>query len=428
MKLHLSVPVAVTSLLISLPLSAEAANFTYTKIADTSNASSEIYDAYINNAGTVSFIGGTNNVGLGIYTGSGGPITTIADASDPKSPFSQFETPPINNSGTLAFPAFLKTGGSGIFVASSDGSVKTLYDTNSGPFSGFGSVPFGTLTGINDGGRVAFEADLKAGGSGIFTGVIGSPPTIIAAVPATSPAGFKPFIAFPSINNSGTVSFLAVGLTGGPALYTGNGGPLNTNADTNPTSPFNAFYGNAINNLGTVAFSAGLKDNSKGIFTSNDGQLNEIVDTSGPFKQFNFPSQPNSTLSINDEGMVAFTAELDAGGMGIFTGPESVADRVIGTGDLLDDSTVTNLILSSRALNNSGQVVFVATLTDANGTTREAVFRAEPVPDPSNVALFGMATLVMVGSGWLSRKQSEKVSRVTYVDDCTQMNDTKICG
>ena len=426
MKLHLSVPVAVTSLLISLPVSAEAANFTYTKIADTSNASSGIYsdifDAYINNAGTVSFLGGTNKLGLGIYTGNGGLVNTIADTSDPKSPFSQFETPLINNSGMLAFPALLKAEGSGIFVASSDGSVKTLYDTNSDPFSGFGSIPFGTLTGINDEGRVAFEADLKGGGSGIFTGVIGSPPTQIATVPATSPAGFKPFVAFPSINNLGTVSFLAVGLTGGPGLYTSNGGEIVTNADTNPSSPFNRFYGNAINNLGTVAFSAGLKDNSQGIFTSSDGQLNKIVDTSGSFKQFNLLSQPNSTLSINDKGTVAFSAELDAGGFGIFTGPDSVADRVIGTGDLLDDSTVTNLILSSQALNNSGQVVFVATLTDANGTTRETVFRAEPVPEPSSAPLFGMATLVMLGSGWLRRKQSKKVSRATYAHEGTQMN------
>jgi len=407
MKLYLSVPVAVTSLLFSLPMSAEAAN-TYTKIADTKSLPfSDIYDAYINNAGTVSFISGTNNLGLGIYTGSGGPIATIADANDPFSPFSKFETPVINNSGTLAFPAFLKAeagGGSGIFVASSDGSIKTLYDTQSGPFSGFGSIPFGTLTGINDGGRVTFEADLNAGGSGIFTGVIGEPPTQIAAVPATSPAGFKPFVAFPSINNSGTVSFLAAGLTGGPGLYTGNGGSLNTSADSNPSSPFNAFYGNAINNKGTVAFSAGLKDNSQGIFTSSGNQTAKIVDTTGSFKQFNFPSQPNSTLSINDEGTVAFVGKLNAGSTGIFTGPDPVADKVIGTGDLLDDSTVTNLILSDRALNNSDQVVFVATLTDANGTTHEAVYRAEPVPEPRNVAVFGMATFVMLGSAWLRRK------------------------
>ncbi len=413
MKLHLSVPVAVTSLLLGLPMSAEAANFEYTKIADTNSLPfSNIYDAYLNDAGTVSFISGTNNTGLGIYTGNGVSVTTIADASDPKSPFSRFETPVINNSGTVAFPAFLKAeaGGSGIFVASSDGGVKTLYDTKSGPFSGFGSIPFGTLSGINNAGMVAFQADLNAGGSGIFTGFIGKPPTQIAAVPATSPTGAKPFVAFPSINNSGTVSFLAVGLTGGPGLYTGNGGSFNTTANTSPSSPFNAFYGNAINNLGTVAFSAGLKDTNSGIFTSSDGQLTKIVDSTGPFKQFNFPSLPNSTLSINDSGRVAFGAELTAGGTGIFTGSDPVADKVIGTGDLLDGSTVTNLILSSKALNNSDQVVFVATLTDANGTTHEAVYRAEPVPEPSSIAIFSMATLVMLGSSWLGRKQSDKVS------------------
>lgn len=93
MKLHLSVPVAVTSLLFSLPMSAEAAN-TYTKIADTNSLPfSDIYDAYINDAGTVSFVGGTNKVGLGIYTGSGEQINTIADAATPKAPLVNLKPP-----------------------------------------------------------------------------------------------------------------------------------------------------------------------------------------------------------------------------------------------------------------------------------------------------------------------------------------------
>ena len=47
--------------------------------------------------------------------------------------------------------------------------------------------------------------------------------------------------------------------------------------------------------------------------------------------------------SINDAGAVAFFATLDAGGSGIFTGPDPTTDVVIRTGDLLFGATVTAL-------------------------------------------------------------------------------------
>ena len=123
---------------------------------------------------------------------------------------------------------------------------------------------------------------------------------------------------------------------------------------------------------------------------------------------------------------MVFAAELNTGSTGIFTGPDPVVDKLIGTGDLLDGSTVTDLVLSNRALNNSNQVVFVATLTDANGTTHEAVYRAEPVPEPNNVVLFGMATFVMLGSGWLRRKQSYKKQLTRRIIAELEIDSTKV--
>jgi hypothetical protein len=70
---------------------------------------------------------------------------------------------------------------------------------------------------------------------------------------------------------------------------------------------------------------------------------------------------------------VAFLGYPDAGGQGIFTGPDPVADKVIRTGDPLFGSTVT-AVNFEHGLNDAGQIVFLAELAD--GT--RGVFRADP--------------------------------------------------
>lgn len=62
---------------------------------------------------------------------------------------------------------------------------------------------------------------------------------------------------------------------------------------------------------------------------------------------------------------MAFFALTDAGGDGIFTGPDPAADKVIKTGDALFGSTVLGLFPGTQ--NRFGQVAFRADL--ANGTT-----------------------------------------------------------
>lgn len=73
-------------------------------------------------------------------------------------------------------------------------------------------------------------------------------------------------------------------------------------------------------------------------------------------------------------------ADLDAGGSGIFTGPDPVADKVIQTGDTLDGSIITRLRFCDDGLNNSGQLAFQATFDDPTvpDGIRVAVYRATP--------------------------------------------------
>ncbi|MBD1906543.1 PEP-CTERM sorting domain-containing protein [Funiculus sociatus GB2-A5] len=404
MKLHLSASTVIMGLCLGFLAAgeAQAASFTFTKIADTSGSFN-------------SFLG----KGIGGYE----PISA---------------TPAINNQGTVAFSAFLDAGGKGIFTGNGT-TTTTIANTNNlfgsppdDPTVGYALSELGSFS-INDLGNVAFEASLESGGIGIFTsqgdyGVIESgftsvyspsinnPGTVVfletisrffgqtrirtsnsnfIAVTYTClpyfcpPAAAGDFrrLSAPIVNDAGTVAFQArvyqsdgflddpddnyIDLSSG--IFTGNGttddGEIITNTIADSNGAFNSFSDPSINNSGTVAFTAVLDTGRSGVFTGNGTTTTTIADSSGAFNSF------FGTPSINDFGIVAFLAGLDVGGSGIFTGNNPLKDKVIGTGDTLFDSTVQELSFYREGLNNSGQVAFFASL--ANGTS--GIFRADPI-------------------------------------------------
>jgi hypothetical protein len=96
--------------------------------------------------------------------------------------------------------------------------------------------------------------------------------------------------------------------------------------------------------------------------------MTTIADSSGLFSGFWSPA-------LNDEGTVAFSASLDTGEIGIFTGPDPIANKVIATGDTLFGSTVTSLQFFNQGLNNLNQLTFSAAFADGGS----GIFRADPV-------------------------------------------------
>jgi hypothetical protein len=359
---------AVISLLLAWPLSGGAASYTFTKIADTSGPLSR-FDfpgaPSVNDAGTVAFLAGlaTGGGAGGIFTGDGERITTIADSNGPFSGtggFGQF--PAINARGTVAFLSAQKTGPMGIFTGSGGPITTIVLETQ--------LMSLGHPS-INNRGTVAFKADVPGGHVDIFTSQNGSLTPIL-----NNRGTFTGINAHLSINDAGTIAFLASLQVGRPGIFTSQGRSITTIVDT--SGPVRVTGTPSINNAGVVAFFGCMEDSgcaidqpsAESIFTGTGGPLTTIADTSGPFSHFGNPS-------INNAGTVVFLALLEAGGSGIFTGPDPVADQVIATGDLLFGSTVVSLgFLQGLGLNDAGQVAFFATL--ANGES--GIFRADPVP------------------------------------------------
>ncbi len=353
---------------------AAKAEYTFTPIADSTGVFGDfgvVPSPSLNAVGTVAFVANLDNGRQGVFTGNGGPITTVFTTL----PFPDFfGYPSINAAGTVAFVVDQRTGPGQRILTGDGGSVITIADT-AGQFRFFGSR---YSTSINTAGTVTFYAALDLGPGGIFVNNGGSVNAVLVNSQSVSVGSGI------SMNDAGTIAFVSGNNTG---VFTTNGGQITT--IVTDAGQLN-YFGTApsLNEVGTVAFVAG-KDgrdgDAFGIYSGNGGSLTTIADISGPFSylgDFSF-RQP----SINGSGNVAFVAGLDAGGGGLFIGDGAATSEVIGLFDSLFGSTVSNLLISPTSLNDSGQVAFWYEL--ANGTTGIAV--ATPVPEPSSSMLLALS-------------------------------------
>jgi hypothetical protein len=316
-------------------------------------------------------------------------FTTIAETHGLFQSFSP-AIPTLNRTGDVVFWAALKAGGEGIFLGSG-GPPLTLYDTH-GDFSDFGIFP-----AVNNQGQVAFRAGSKTGGGGIFRGHFGEPATLVTDEGDNFDlSGFGSFVG---INDQGTLVFKEEG----PRVHdyhlsrvlTTQGWTLTT--VYGPTDLGTLEVPLTINNSGLVApygllgkggpirqkcgpFTS-LNDNgvvacgdAKRILTVDGTTVTHIAHAKGLFRKHGFVPL---SVSINNHNLVAFAAALKAGGAGIFMGDRRTTDPVITTGaPLLGSTVVAFRFLGPKALNDNGQVAFLALLAD--GT--EGIFRADPGP------------------------------------------------
>lgn len=110
----------------------------------------------------------------------------------------------------------------------------------------------------------------------------------------------------------------------------------------------------AVSDNGRIAFTALLRAGGSGIFIGPDPLQHTVADTSGPFGGMSNPA-------INDSGEVVFRASFDDPTLtipydettGLFRGPNPATDTIIdNTGNLSRFGTI--------AINNAGRVAYVA--------------------------------------------------------------------
>jgi hypothetical protein len=378
--------VVTLTLALGSAVAAQAAPYTFTKVADSVSDNfnpNSFACSSLNNRADVAFRAGrTSPDGLnsfdGIYRANAdGTLTTIAE--DPNRAKFGFlgNNPSMNDGGDVSFAANLAPGFEEAILRGDGKKLTTIALTTKG-FNFFGFD-----TSVNNSGEVAFKGELDNFAEGLFSGSGGKVTTHYLNSTDASvdgrPARFGGNDSRAAINNLGDIGFdETIQPNFDSGIFAGRLGAFRTIAAPDPS----VFVEKpTLNDSGTAAFYRSFTDASgqfvTAIVTGNGGPLTTVADTTGPFGSFGFRPP-----SINKTGDVAFLANLDdfPPTTGIFVGPRVVQDRVIETGDKLDGATIRGLTFCEEGLNDLAQLAFVADLADSSAPNgfRTAVFRATP--------------------------------------------------
>lgn len=382
--------------------------YTFEAIADTRSDFTDLsLSPSINAAGTVAFRAESAG-GSGIFTGSGGALTPVADSSS----FADFGNadPRINAAGTVAFFANQLGGGSGIFVNSA--GVNSKIAATSDNFSaGDLFETFGSPS-INGSGVVAFTAAAASGDLGVFTGTAGGAPARVGPAAAGT---FSAVAGRAFINPNGAVAVVATTTGGDTQLLTAlppaefdvavaTSGALFSAIES--VSPYLTSDGLSVVVLGTREDTG-----ERGIFRITGGMVTTLVDSSGGFQDF------TDFALAADGSLLAFSAVTDDSRVGIFNGADSLLNQVVVTGDMLlfgsELRQVDSLAFGESGLNDAGQIAFYATFTDSivGEPGFAGVFRASPIPEPGVTALFAFGGAALLFSFCRSQATARRRQR-----------------
>jgi hypothetical protein len=262
--------------------------------------------------------------------------------------------PSINDSDEIAY--MRRIGVTHLYELVKDASGgQTILASGTGSPALYSATTY--LPSLNNAGRAAYVAD---GGGKIAIGPTGT--TLTPPPNFVSPA---------SMNDSDVIAFAAFDNSSGKGgLYRGSTTPLLQDGDaiSGGTIVFSWLQRPSVNTSGTVAFigrlDVGGVNGTYGVYTT-DGISVKLVGTS-----------PVDRFSLNDSGSVVIRKTLSGGaGTGLYLGRSGLIDQeVIGQGDALDGSTVTDAFIWEESLNDLGQVAFWAFLADG----RRGVYVATP--------------------------------------------------
>ena len=316
----------------------------------------------------------------------------------------------IDSAGGVAFSkSYLSPGPNppGVYVVNPAGTATLVHQAN-----------FVSNLDLNAGGQVAFVGLVPVGSGSAYAPFVGSAAS--PAAPLALPAGVR--IGFEiQINASGAVALVGSDqATGTSGVYVAPaGGAFSKVLDVTEFN-FNAsaIYDLRFNDLGHFAFVGALPGtlpagSLSAVYLYRDGALQVVATNEGDFRDF-------FDLALNNQGELIFRATLDSqpSQFTLFGGGDPVADRLLGSGDLIAvqgrDGEVLEGEVSSFAfggLNDAGQLALSLSLILDTPNAGGGVFvvRADPAPVPLPAAAWllgsGLAGLIVA-----SRRRRDAVT------------------
>lgn len=335
------------------------------------------FEAQINSSGQVAFASSLRQHNDAIYLSSSGNTVRIAGQGDAVARQPKFVFPfafGFSDIGQVLVFDNTFPGGVGLYNASSlPGPLNVTLDAHVGqPFGNDGVIQgFFENFPMNALGQVVFNSDLSGGSSGIFLKSSQGLSRLVRASfdgsgdPAPGGGTFLG-VRQSSISSSGkNIAFSAFATSSG-GVYVASGGQINlavSDGDLIPGSaePFGTISLNAVNERGQIAFLAQSFPFANGMYVGVNGQFTLIARDGDPAPgggnfSLLFPD-PRFGPVMNDNGDVAFAAELSTGGRGVFLYHQGTLSRIAGPGDPSPDGS-TFFAAEAPTINALGQVAF----------------------------------------------------------------------
>jgi hypothetical protein len=346
--------------------------------------------------------------GVGIFVGSGGPLTTIAKFGDPviDGIFGDDFGDPTISGTSVAFRALHSTG-YGVFVGS--GGPLTVIAKSGDPaperfFERFREVAI-------SGSTVAFTAVYLNGKLGLFTGN-GGPVTTILKTGDPAPSGEFGGAFFPSISGDNIAFHAGYGVSPNPvlALFVNSKTGLNEIAKPGDALPEGTIVSVGPPSISgsAVAFRASYAGGA-GIFLDKGTGITTVANTgdaapSGTFSDIGSPSTNGSE--------VAFFGIFEDQ-EGIFLGNGGLVRTLIKTGDMLFGSTIIDLDFSRFGFDpdGSGNFAFGYSLADGRG----GIAIGHLVPEPSSWLILSIALVLSFGQPLRTRRHIARLLRPSSV-------------
>jgi len=328
--------------------------------------------ASINDVGDVAFVFGLKpftpaslkgfaKAGLYQYAASDGALrAVVVPGVTPAPGFGIFQSTSqhasLNNSGDIAFTGVVPTTaglrftpglGAGVFVVQHDGRILSIAAPGDAAPGG-GKFDFAQNPWINDRGDVAFGAHI-AGEECVPIATVG---------PACAESVYLKSAASGAIQSIAHAGEQAVG----DGLYRWAWGPvLNARGDVVYMGELHAMAGQPQHRGIYLRSASGTVPIALPGDAMPDGR--KIVTVN--------PASMPGNYSVNNVGEVSFNASLENGESGLYVHSQGALHLVAGTNSTIPGVgtivSVTNLIVGGGILNDSGQVLFGATLTGGSG-------------------------------------------------------------